>query len=185
MRRPVPRGRGPALQDLRTDGDPLGLSGTIIRIDPTTGEGLAANPLGDSPDPNACRIVATGLRNPFRFTVRPGTNTLWLGDVLAHGRRSTGRGNDRAIDDFGWPWHGGPGGRGLRRLDLPLCEGLYGDGDVVVEFAYRHDQTLDDERCLTERGSSISCMGFARTTRPTPRVPRALFFADARGAASG
>ena len=58
MRRPVPRGRGPALQDLRTDGDPLGLSGTIIRIDPTTGEGLAANPLGDSPDPNARRIVA-------------------------------------------------------------------------------------------------------------------------------
>ena len=32
-------------------------------------------------DANARRIVAYGLRNPFRITVRPGTNEVWIGDV--------------------------------------------------------------------------------------------------------
>ena len=39
------------------------------------------NPLAASSDPNARRIVAYGLRNPFRFTFRPGTNEVWVGDV--------------------------------------------------------------------------------------------------------
>ena len=39
------------------------------------------NPLFSSSDPNARRIIAQGLRNPFRFTIRPGTNEVWLGDV--------------------------------------------------------------------------------------------------------
>ena len=33
------------------------------------------------PDANARRIIAYGMRNPFRFTTRPGTNELWIGDV--------------------------------------------------------------------------------------------------------
>ena len=32
-------------------------------------------------DANARRIIAYGLRNPFRFTIRPGTSELWVGDV--------------------------------------------------------------------------------------------------------
>ena len=32
-------------------------------------------------DPNARRIIAIGLRNPFRFACRPGTSELWIGDV--------------------------------------------------------------------------------------------------------
>ncbi|MGH7293203.1 MAG: PQQ-dependent sugar dehydrogenase, partial [Myxococcota bacterium] len=39
-------------QDIRTSGDPLGFNGSVIRIDPITGEGLASNPLGASPDTN-------------------------------------------------------------------------------------------------------------------------------------
>ena len=42
---------------------------------------MADNPLVSSADANERRIVAYGLRNPFRFTVRPGTNELWVGDV--------------------------------------------------------------------------------------------------------
>ena len=82
-----------------------------LRIDPDTGRGLPDNPLASSPDPNARRIVAYGLRNPFRFTVRPGTDELWIGDV---GRRTWEEinrsiGNDGQVDNFGWPCYGGRG----------------------------------------------------------------------------
>ncbi len=42
--------------------------------------------------PNARRIIAYGFRNPFRFTFRPGTSELWIGDVGWNrpGRRSIG-----------------------------------------------------------------------------------------------
>ena len=35
-------------QDLRTTGDPVGLGGTLIRVDPATGAGFPGNPLGAS-----------------------------------------------------------------------------------------------------------------------------------------
>ena len=78
-----PTAEGGALraQDLRTSGDPVALDGSVIRVDPATGAGLPSNPLAGNPDANARRIIAHGLRNPFRFTFRPGTSELWLGDV--------------------------------------------------------------------------------------------------------
>src|SRR5260221_8716608 len=48
-------------------------------------QGLPDNPFASSSDPDAQRIVAYGLRNPFRFTQRPGTDELWIGDE-ANGR---------------------------------------------------------------------------------------------------
>ena len=80
----LPTAEGGALrsQDLRTTGDPTGLDGAIIRVDPDTGAASPGNPLAASPDANARRIVADGLRNPFRFTVSTRrTGDLWLGDV--------------------------------------------------------------------------------------------------------
>ena len=79
-----PTAEGGALrsQDLRTTGDPVGLDGAIIRVDPATGAGAARQPARRrAPTANARRIVAYGLRNPFRFTIRPGTNEVWVGDV--------------------------------------------------------------------------------------------------------
>ena len=80
-----PTAEGGALrsQDLRTKTgtDPVTLDGTLIRIDPETGAGLPDNPLFSNSDPNAKRIVAYGLRNPFRLTFRPGTTEIWIGDV--------------------------------------------------------------------------------------------------------
>ncbi len=67
--------------------------GKIVRIDPATGNGVASNPFYDSQAPRAprSRVWALGLRNPFRFTLRPGTGnsnagaadpgTLYVGDV--------------------------------------------------------------------------------------------------------
>ena len=50
-------------------------------VDPDTGAGLPGNPFSGSADANARRIIAYGLRNPFRFTIRPGTDEVWSGDV--------------------------------------------------------------------------------------------------------
>ena len=66
-------------QDRRTAGDPVTLDGTVIRIAAST---LASLPSGTPAlTSNANRIVATGMRNPFRITTRPGTSEVWLGDV--------------------------------------------------------------------------------------------------------
>ena len=52
------------------------LDGTILRVDPSTGDGLPDNPLAASTDANARRIVAYGLRNPFRFASGPAPRAL-------------------------------------------------------------------------------------------------------------
>ena len=69
------------------------LSGKILRIDPATGDGVPSNPFFDPADPRSprSRVWALGLRNPFRFTRRPGTGSsdpavgdpgvLYVGDV--------------------------------------------------------------------------------------------------------
>jgi glucose/arabinose dehydrogenase len=78
-----PSAEGGALraQDIRTMGDPLGLDGTVLRIDPATGAGWPTNANHTSSDANARRIIAYGLRNPLRMTIRPGVNDVWIGDV--------------------------------------------------------------------------------------------------------
>src|SRR5262249_50484142 len=73
-----PPNEGGALraQDLRTGGDPVGLDGSIIRVNPDTGDAVPSNPLSGSADLNARRVIAYGMRNPFRFTTQPGTGEL-------------------------------------------------------------------------------------------------------------
>ena len=84
--------------------DPVGLDGTVFRVNPATGAGLAGNPLFSSPDPNAKRIVVHGLRNPFRTTFRPGTSepTARACEDIASRRRTPNRG------EFGVPQPGLP-----------------------------------------------------------------------------
>src|SRR3954470_6139721 len=65
----------------RPAGEPVLLNGAVLRLDPSTGAGAPTNPLASSSDANARRLVAYGLRNPYRFALRPGTNDLWIGDV--------------------------------------------------------------------------------------------------------
>ena len=73
---------------------------------------MPTNPLfatGD--DANAQRIVAFGLRNPFRFTFRPGTNELWVGDVGWNTWEEINRivnPTDALVENFGWPAYEGP-----------------------------------------------------------------------------
>jgi glucose/arabinose dehydrogenase/PKD repeat protein len=183
----APTAEGGALrsQDLRTPSDPVSLDGTIIRVDPATGAGLPNTPLASSPDPNARRIIAHGLRNPFRFTPRPGTTELWLGDVGWSDWEEINRITDPlgTVENFGWPCYEGPGRQGhYDFVDLNICENLYGQAGAVTApyHAYRHaDRVVANETC-PEGSSSIAGLQFKFAgggNYPT-EYQDALFFAD-------
>ncbi|MDQ3871716.1 MAG: PQQ-dependent sugar dehydrogenase, partial [Chloroflexota bacterium] len=132
-------------QDLRTMGDPVGLNGSLIRVDPATGAGLPGNPLYSSPDPNARRIIAYGLRMPFRITNRPGTNEIWIADVGGTNWEEINRvpnPTDSVVENFGWPCYEGPARHpGFDGLNLKICEDLYKEAGAATDpwFAYHHD----------------------------------------------
>jgi glucose/arabinose dehydrogenase len=108
-------------------------NGKILRIDPLTGAGHPSNPFYDatSPDSSQSRLWALGLRNPFRFSIRPGTGSrnpddgdpgvLYVGDVgWFHWEELnivTGAGQN-----FGWP----------------LYEGLHRTENDANEIVYEH-----------------------------------------------
>jgi glucose/arabinose dehydrogenase len=94
-------------QDLRS------LAGKILRIDPATGNGYSSNPYWDG-DPTSVRsrVYAYGLRNPFRFAVRPGTGSTQIADgdpgVLVVGDVGSGAWEELDVVtssgvNLGWP----------------------------------------------------------------------------------
>jgi glucose/arabinose dehydrogenase len=180
-----PTAEGGALrsQDLRSSADPTSLDGAILRIDPATGAPLPDNPV-TGPDTNARRIVASGLRNPFRFTIRPTTNEVWAGDV----GWSTWEEIDRVanptggLTNFGWPCYEGAGRQsGYDGANLNLCENLYAQppGTVTAPyFTYNHSaQVVPGEACPTG-SSSISGLAFETSSNYPAAYDGALFFAD-------
>jgi glucose/arabinose dehydrogenase len=183
-----PTAEGGALrsQDLRTTADPVSLDGAIIRVNPSTGAGASDNPLAASPDANARRIIAYGMRNPFRFTPRPNTDELWVGDV---GWNEWEEINVLpvlgTVENFGWPCYEGAGRQaGYDGANLSICENLYNAGPGAVTspyFTYRHSgQVVPNESCPVG-SSSIAGLEFefaaAQNSYPT-EYDGALFFAD-------
>ncbi len=164
------------------------LSGSIIRIDPNTGAGKSGNPFAGSSDANAKRILAYGLRNPFRMTFRPGTNELWLGDVGWFEWEEINRISnvtDGAARNFGWPCYEGEFRLGgYDGTNLNLCETLYAQGSSAISdglFNYHHDEkVIATDDCATENGSSSTGLAFYPATGGSfPASYRGgLFFAD-------
>jgi hypothetical protein len=100
---------------------------------------MAGNPLIGSSDHNARRIVAQGLRNPFRMTVRPGTSEVWLGDVGWGTWEEINRITNptAGVTNFGWPCYEGTGRQGgYDGADLSICENLYAAGAGAVTSPY-------------------------------------------------
>jgi hypothetical protein len=129
---------------------------------PLVGNGVASD--GD-------RHIAYGLRNPFRFTFRPGTNELWVGDVGWDTWEEIDRipnPTDSVVEDFGWPRRRRGPAAGLDNLNVNMCEQLYAAAGAVTTpwWAYRHDAGPDQARC-GNGGSAIS--GLASPGRRTPR----------------
>src|SRR4051812_46331519 len=186
-----PTAEGGALrsQDMRTPADPTSLDGAILRLNPDTGAAMPDNPLVSSADPNARRIIAYGLRNPFRMTFRPGTNELWVGDVGWNDWEEIDRVTDvgAPVENFGWPCYEGDKQGSARQAgydaaNLTVCENLYAQAGAVVApyFSYKHsDQVIVNEAC-PQGGSSIAGLAFQFYTGGPypPEYDGALFFAD-------
>ncbi|MBI3767690.1 MAG: PQQ-dependent sugar dehydrogenase [Deltaproteobacteria bacterium] len=181
-----PTAEGGALraQDIRTIGDTVGFNGTILRVDPATGGPLPDNPLADGSIPGAERIIAHGLRNPFRMTMRPGTSELWIGDVGWSDWEEIDRldsVSDRVVANFGWPCYEGIGRQpGYQSAGLAICQGLYDTPGAVTDpvYTYSHaEQVVPGEAC-SAGSSSISALAFYPGGNYPQSYDGALFFAD-------
>jgi uncharacterized repeat protein (TIGR01451 family) len=180
----APSGEGGALrsQDLRTvtGTDPTTLDGAILRVDPATGAPSSGNPLA-GPDTTARRIVAEGVRNPFRFTIRPGTTEIWVGDVGYNTWEEIDRipNPTASLTNFGWPCYEGNGSLAAFS-GLNICTNLPASAVTAPYYAYNHSaQVVSGETCPTG-SSSISGMAFYPQTGGTypSAYNGALFFAD-------
>jgi glucose/arabinose dehydrogenase len=89
-------------------------SGKVLRIDPITGEGISSNPWYDPAAPASVRsrTFAVGLRNPYRFSYRPGTGShdpadgnpgvFYIGDVGWNSSEDL-QILEQGGQNFGWP----------------------------------------------------------------------------------
>lgn len=97
--------------------DITNICGKILRLNPATGQGYPSNPFATADlNENQSKVFQYGLRNPFRFTIKPGTGsanvtagnpgTLFIGDV----GWETWEEFDIATQpgqNFGWPCYEG------------------------------------------------------------------------------
>lgn len=171
-------------QDLLTTGDPLGLSGSILRLDPMTGAAAADNPAAGSADANEARIVAHGLRNPFRFGIRPGTDELFIGDVgwgTAEEINLLADAADAPVENFGWPCYEGSAVQvAYAALGTGICNSLYAapGAETPPYLEYDHvNPVVPGENCPLG-GSSPTGVAFYEGGDYPPSMAGAMFFAD-------
>ncbi|WP_239151815.1 PQQ-dependent sugar dehydrogenase [Virgisporangium aurantiacum] len=183
-----PANEGGALrsQDIRTPGDETQLDGALLRLDPVTGAAAAGNPNMSSADPDTRRIVAHGLRNPYRITMRPGTNETWISDTGWNTWEEVNRVVNpiAGVTNFGWPcYEGNARQSGYDSANLPICETLYTApaGTTTAPFvAWNHASKLvAGEACPTGSSSSTGVAFYPTAGGPYPAAYNgAVFFAD-------
>jgi glucose/arabinose dehydrogenase/PKD repeat protein len=193
MTPPTAEGGALRAQDLLTASDATTLDGSIARVDPETGDPLPDNPNAGATDENARRIVAHGMRNPFRFTFRPGTTDLWIGDVGWSAWEEINRLPDAraGVRNFGWPcFEGSAPQPGYQAAGLAMCQALYNTPSAVSTpvYQYRHGEKTvpadPNDRCGTSGGSVSGLAFYNGGSLPGPvgtypaRYDGALFFAD-------
>jgi glucose/arabinose dehydrogenase/PKD repeat protein len=183
-----PSAQGGALrsQSLRRPaGQPNLLNGALLRVDPDSGAALPDNPLASRTDANAKRIVAYGMRNPFRFTIRPGTGEVWIGDVGWGGWEEINRVADPTarVTNFGWPcFEGAARQPSYDAAGLSNCESLYTAGGTTGPYyAYRHGDAggvVPGDGCPAPGSASISGIAFYQGGAYPAKYNGALFFSD-------
>ena len=124
---PTAEGGSLRAQDMRTSGDPQRSMARSSGSTPTPARPGRPTPTIGQSDANARRIIAYGLRNPYRFTVNQSTGQVWIGDVGFNTWEELNRlpDPDAAPRNFGWPCYEGaavlPAYAGL---GLAICDNL-------------------------------------------------------------
>jgi glucose/arabinose dehydrogenase len=172
----------------RPAGQPVLLSGALLRVNPANGAGVKGNPMFNkaAKTSNASRIIAYGFRNPFRFTFRPGTSEIWVADVGEDSWEEVDRVMGPTVKpapDYGWPcYEGVPQDPSWQNFNV--CKSLYADTtnpSVKPYYAYSHGSKLGPgDTCGTAGGSSvISAIAFTASNSNYPAAyDGALFFGD-------
>lgn len=142
------------------------LAGKILRIYPD-GSAPPDNPFfTGEPDDNRSKIWAYGLRNPFRFSLQPGTDVPFVGDV--------GSGFWEEINavrpgaNLGWPCFEGVNQTNIK---LAFCQEMYRDGATFSHPAY----TSGRPNAL---GTALVAGVFYEGDAYPSNLQNALFFAD-------
>jgi glucose/arabinose dehydrogenase len=172
-----------------------GLNGRILRLDPATGQGYASNPYFDgNPDSPRSKVWCYGLRNPFRFAVRPGTGegdpaagepgSLYIGDVGWDTREELDVARVGGIN-FGWPCFEGP------TLNEPYVDGTqpahngcgsFGTSSnparATSPFAAWHHDDPSQSNPPGSVGNCVIAGAFYSGSRYPPPYQGAYFFAD-------
>lgn len=161
------------------------LRGKILRIDPTCGKRYCI----PAANPRRSPVIARGLRNPWRFSIDPVTDQIWIGDV--------GQGAYEEIDrmpvagplaDFGWSCREGPavfqasrcagrrltepilsygrdvgqsvtGGYVYRGSDIPRLRGWYVFGDFMTGAVWAY---RDGRRIRLATADGLTSFGVDR-----------------------
>ncbi len=188
-----PANQGGALrtQDILTPADPTGFSGSVLRVD-VSGGGIAAapgNPLVGNGVADDDYVIASGLRNPFRMTQRPGTNEIWLSDVGWGTWEEINVIPSAAapVEDFGWPCYEGGNGVNAQMgsyANVPLCQNVYSGNipaGIVMQashYGYMHSASVVAGDGCPTGGSSVTGLAFNNNNRYPALYNNALFFAD-------
>lgn len=164
--------------------NPESLDGSIVRVDPDTGEGVPGNPLAGSFNQNERRVVAKGFRNPFRFAVDPASDEIYVANVGSSRFEEIDRfkPSSSALYNSGWPCYEGPKPREpYEAAGLNVCERLYEDPSSVAQpfFYYAGGAGVTpSDPCSYESGSALSGLAFYEGGPFPDAYDGALFFAD-------
>jgi glucose/arabinose dehydrogenase len=147
------------------------MNGKMLRIDPETGNGVPSNPFYDAGAPRSpkSRVWALGLRNPFRFTRRPGTGSsnpsdgnpgvFYIGDVGWSSYEELNVCYSGGMN-FGWPIFEGMEQNGpylaAKAQDPEAPNPLYGQGNCVKPF-FDFQDVLAQETLVHATGLPNPC----------------------------
>jgi len=124
--------------------------GKIFHVD-SNGNGLLSNPFyNGTPEAWRSRVYAYGFRNPYRFTLLPGSSTtLYIGDVGWNNREEIDVANGG--ENFGWPCWEGPLDYRNNYRDMPACTAGYANPPSNLTgplYWWTHDVPADGHAAI-------------------------------------
>ncbi len=147
------------------------MNGKLMRIDPETGNGVPSNPFYDAAAPRSpqSRVWALGLRNPYRFTRRPGSGStdpaagdpgvFYIGDVGWSSYEELNVCYSAGMN-FGWPIFEGMEENGpflyARAPNIEAPNPLYGQG-LCTQRYFDFQDLLKQETLVHPTGLPNPC----------------------------